>query len=607
MKKDNKLLHIAIIIALTVAAYINSFDNSFHLDDRYAILEDELIRNLTNLPEILKNIFARPILRATFALNYHIGGTEVFGYHITNLFLHIVAALLVYVIARSLLTYSREKDTLRYMPLIAALIFALHPVQTGSVTYIASRSSVLMAIFFMISIIIFIRAHGRSGDSADLPKNTDEEPVKTRYILYIVAAFLLAVGVKQTALILPLTVLVVLYALHGLNLSMIKTHQRTLLTLFGVFALFLLTRYLSAPGVLPSDSRIEEGVLSAYPYLLTELNVIALHYSKWILLPFGGPHIDPDIVAEFSIFDISTLTSIALIAVALYAAVRLRKMHPIASLGILWFFITLAPASSLIPLGDVAAERRLYLPLTGVALTSAYVLALISKRIGGRRITAAYSIIFIGFIYLTFASNNIWQNEMTLWDHGVKKSPDKVRALNNRAWGHYLEGDLTGAKKLYANLITRFPEYPYAYHNLGGIYLEEGSLNAAIREYQTAVRLRPELAHFRESLGAAYDRAGLFKLGVVEFEKAIELGGESPKRLNQLASTLAKSNDCKRSIIISERSIGLDPTNAMARYLSGYCYEMTGNVGLAVEGYRAALLLNPAWSLPKERLRGLKK
>lgn len=601
MKKDNKFAHIALIIALTVVAYITSFDNSFHFDDRYAILGDDLIHNIANLPEILRDIFNRPILRSTFALNYHISGTEVFGYHITNLALHIISALLVYLLAHSLITYCKDKETAKYMPLIAALIFALHPVQTGSVTYIASRSSVLLAIFFMVAIIIFIRSHSPSSSAS----TSDERPVKVSSVVYILAAFIVAIGVKQTALILPLTAVVVLYALNGFKMAAFNRNKKTLIALFGVFALFLLTKYLTASEVIPTDSRIEEGVLSTYPYLLTELNVIALHYSQWILLPFGGPNIDPDIAAELTLLDISTLSSIAMIIAVLYTAIRIRKKHPIATLGLLWFFVTLAPASSLIPLGDVAVERRLYLPMVGIAITSAYLLLLISKRIGGRKITAICSITFAGFLYLTLASNNIWQNEMTLWDHGAKRSPDKLRVLNNRAWGHYLEGDTAGAKDLYAKLIERFPDYPYAYHNLGGIYLKEGDTNAAIREYQTAVRLRPMLAHFRESLGAAYDRADLFKLSAVEFKKAIELGGESSKKLNQLASALAKMGDCERSIIISERSIGLNPTDAMARYLSGYCYEMTGATELSIEGYSAALLLNPGWQLPADRLRGL--
>ncbi|MEE9615217.1 MAG: tetratricopeptide repeat protein [Thermodesulfobacteriota bacterium] len=601
--KYTTALHLLIVALLAASAYYNGLNASFHFDDRYVILEDEAIKDLANTGSILKELLNRPLLRLTFALNYRFGGLDVTGYHLVNLALHIAVSILVYLLALVLLrALPGTRRTSPAFPLVAALVFALHPLQTGSVTYIAGRSAVMAAFFFLCSLLLFIKScPSREKAPADALN------------LAALAVFVLGLGVKATVVSLPLVIVLYTLLVHeGGPKTYVKKYGRLLLPWLMLIPAYLLLRYSTLSSVVPLDKRIDEGILPAYHYFLTELNVVVFHYLGWLFLPFGGPHVDPDIAAETTLLDPSTLLAVLIIAALVFAAFTFRKSRPIVSFAVLWYFLTLLPTSSVFPLGDVAVERHVYLPSVGFALIAGYLLSRLGASTARPTSAVAAVALVLSLIYLTAERNTVWKSELTLWEDAAMKSPNKVRVLNNRAWGHFLAGDIEGAEGHYMELLGRFPDYSYGYNNLGQVLLEKGDVTAAINSYVKAVELRPDMPEFHLNLGAAYDTAGFYGMAEGEFREALAIDGSNRndrharRILTSLASTLAKKGDYEGSIAAARKGLALKPETPMFHYTIGYSYEMTGRFSLAVEAYERAIGLDPGWELPKRRIAGIK-
>ncbi|RKY73154.1 MAG: hypothetical protein DRQ14_04775, partial [Candidatus Latescibacterota bacterium] len=164
LKLDSQPFALALLLCVTAVAYLNSFQGSWHFDDEKAILENPRIKHVENIPKLLTRYYlSRGVLQATFALNYHFGGTRIFGYHLVNLILHMSVVVLLYFVLCDLTSVGTRSPFLRrYLPLASALIFAVHPVNTETVTYIVSRSSLLTTFFYILGFFLFIKAV-RSG------------------------------------------------------------------------------------------------------------------------------------------------------------------------------------------------------------------------------------------------------------------------------------------------------------------------------------------------------------------------------------------------------------------------------------------------------------
>jgi len=197
------LLAVLLISIVATAIYSNSFDCSFHFDDQHAIMENYAIHRFD-----LKEIFSssRLILDLTLAINYHFGKLNVFGYHLVNLLLHISNGIMLYFILLWTTNLPSMKEECRErsyrIALYASLILIAHPIQTQAVTYIISRSSVLATTFYLLSLLLFIKAFQKGSKLKALSRrgifgllswdgiktnssNTSINPSGLRLLLYI--------------------------------------------------------------------------------------------------------------------------------------------------------------------------------------------------------------------------------------------------------------------------------------------------------------------------------------------------------------------------------------------------------------------------------------
>jgi len=379
---------IVLIAAVAFIIYSNTFVASFHFDDFLSIVENYAIHRFD-----IKQIFSgstRPVLDLTFALNYHFGKLDVFGYHLVNLLLHIANGVMLYfILLWTVHNYEEQRDknedmsgvsgeprpkSLSGVPLYASLIFISHPVQTQAVTYIVSRSSVLATFFYLLTLLLFIRAF-RSSNSSQVTRHSS---------LYLIGAFLaicLGMGSKQETATLPLMLLLYdYYFLSEGKIAGLKRHFKVYLAMFLPLAILLYFSFTSIHQFISFD--YAKGIqipqnepITSAEYFLTQLHVIP-YYIKLLLIP-ANLNLDYDWpITRY--FDFMTAFYFVLLLSINILAIWLFRRQRMISFGIIWFFVTLSVTSSFLVIYDVIFEHRLYLPSIGFAIVAATLIHKIS-------------------------------------------------------------------------------------------------------------------------------------------------------------------------------------------------------------------------------------
>ena len=402
---DTKKIALSVILIATVAIiiYSNSFYASFHFDDHPAIVENYTIHRFD-----LKEIFStssRPILDLTFALNYYFGKLDVFGYHLVNIMLHIANGIMLYFILLWTINTPHPNPPPQggragegvfsavnfRVPLYASLIFIAHPIQTQAVTYIVSRSSVLATTFYLISVLLFIRAFKQIAKREE-QKTNDERlyapgsmPYALSSKLYYFGAFLsscLGMGTKQETATLPLMLLIYdFYFISKGDWKVLKGHYKIHLIMFSTV---LIAVYLSFSGLKMFVSfdyakgvpMPQEVPITSFQYFLTQLHVIP-YYIRLLFVP-ANLNLDYDWPITRNI-DLPTILFFVLLTCIIVAAIMLYRRAQLISFGIIWFFVTLSVTSSFIVIYDVIFEHRLYLPSIGFAMVIAFMISKISE------------------------------------------------------------------------------------------------------------------------------------------------------------------------------------------------------------------------------------
>ena len=517
------LSHLGLVLLLGTLAYANSFDVPFVLDDLESIVGNESIRSLGNfLPggSGLDFHFRRAAAYFTFALNYHFGGLEVFGYHLFNLVVHLCTALLVYALVRlsfrtPALSVSRLGSHVGSVALLAALFFVVHPIQTQAVTYIVQRLTSLCTLFFLLSLVLYALARlvrEKNGNWSGRP---------LLLLAGSVVAAVVAMFTKEIAFTLPFAAL--LYEscfFRGAWRQRLPALLPLLLTLPIIPLLVLAGGELSTGGTL-QQTRID---IPRWHYLLTQFPVIA-SYLRLLIWPVGQ-NLDYDYPVYTTFFTppvfLSFLLLTAFFLLAVYFYGYKFKRFPesripipdsrLIAFGIFWFFLTLAVESSFVPLPDVIFEHRLYLPMVGVAIALAVgiVLAMAASAslLKGRLPLLIAVVAIIILSVATWQRNQVWQSELSLWEDVARKSPDKVRVLYN--YGYYLTetGHVAEAVGVLTKVVGLDAQHAEAWHNLGRAHLLLGRDREALPALRTAVRLAPTLDLAALNLSTALLRTG---------------------------------------------------------------------------------------------------
>ncbi len=518
MKEYMKFQSFAILAVslLSIALYVNSMNNSFHFDDHPNILDNPYIRDLKDLPQFLKGIHSyvgipRVLTMFTFAANYRFHRFNVWGYHLVNLILHVFCGILAFLVARALfrLEFGGEEDPaglkINLLSLISGLIFVSHPVQVNTVAYIVQRNEELATLFYLLSFYLFISGAIQKGW------------VKSLFFLGAGISFLFSIFSKETGFTVPLTVIL----LDFIFLSKGKEDRLKRLKIYILLSLVLIiyALFFLRGGVLRLlVENSKEGMLTPWNYLLTQANVI-IQYFKLLFLPLPQwLNVDHDFPLARSLFEYPTFLSVSFLLLLIALAVYLMNKKKLISFSILFFFIVLAPSSSIVPLWDFMVEYRLYLPLLSygliVALALGYVHQFLARYFSARMalgvVSAASVLLISSYSALTIERNRIFKDDLTLWGDAVKKSPHKMRVHHNLGRAYFERGRVDQAiregemaLKLASNLDRR-ENIKFALNLVGGAHFVKGETDDAIRMFQRAIEVDPNFAPSYYNLSCIY-------------------------------------------------------------------------------------------------------
>jgi len=586
-------VHILIIVVLGILIYSNTFNAPFAYDDISNIINNSSIKDIHHIINSQTIYDNRLIGNLTFALNYQLHELNVAGYHIFNLLIHLLNALLVYWLV--ILTFKTpyvsaylQKDVLktsdpyRWIPLFTALLFVSHPIQTQAVTYIVQRFTSLSTLFYLVSLVMYVKASG------------SESSKKARYAFFAasILSALLAMRTKEIAFTLP--VMVFLYEFMFFP-GEIRKRMRYLLALL----LLLLTMFIIPLSMLLTQSGsiglrwIDEltkmagyADVSRLDYLNTQFRVIVT-YIRLLFFPVNqnldydyplyGTFFTPPVFLSFFILVGVFCWGIYLLYRSYKSDQSNRCWYRLLAFGIFWFFVTLSVESSIIPIRDVIYEHRLYLPSVGFFMAIMSGVGFLYDRPANQTNGVAKVFIpvmilmVIGLSLTAYARNLAWSDKATLWEDVVKKSPDKIRPHYNLGLAYQEQGRHDDAVREYRTAINLRPDLFSPHFNLGLVYRAQGRLDDAVREYQVAMKIRPDSANVHTNLGVAYDKQGRFDDAIKEYQTAINL----------------------------------EPGHVLAHYNLAVAYHHQGRFDDAIKEYQTAINLKPDYEEARKNMRML--
>jgi len=572
------LLCAAALAAAAIAAYSQSFAVPLLYDDTPTIAENPTIRHWETVlaPPDNTTAVGRPVLNLSFAVNYALGGTSVWGYHALNLAIHVAAGLTLLGIARRTLSRRAGRGALA-AAFSLSLLWLLHPLQTEAVTYIVQRAESLMGLFYLLTLYCFIRGVEEAARLTPL------------WFCLCVASCALGMGTKEVMVSAPLIVL--LYDRTFVAGSFLGALRSRTQVYAGLAATWLLLAFL----VLSSHGRggtagAGTGV-EGWRYGLTQFHAIAryLRLCFWphpLIFDYGTALARPSL----GVLPYAALI-VLLVASTLWALVR----RPAAGFLGACFFAILAPSSSIVPVAtETMAEHRMYLPLAAVL---ALCVVLAHRRLG-RAAVPLCLFIAAGLSVATWRRNEAYRAAVTIWHDTVVKCPENGRAHANlgAAWLE-VPGHLLDAVAEYEEALRLMPDDAEIHNDLGSIYLGlPGRRDDAIAQYGEALRLRPGYFEVRNNLGNALSGVpGRLGDAIAQYEEALRLKPADAEVHNNLGSALSKVPG-RHGDAIAQYGEALrlkpdyaDAHNNLGNALSG----MPGRLGDAVAQYEEALRLKP--------------
>ncbi len=583
-----KLLSIIIISCLGIVVYFNTFFCSFHFDDSSSIVDNFLITNIYNLQNIWNFWPCRFILYLSVALNYHFNGLNVFGYHLFNIVVHLGAAILVWWLTLlTLSTPAMKEEKIAHqanvISLFVGLVFIAHPIQTEAVTYIVQRAASMGTLFYLASLCLYVQSRLLQD------KDSSWRLGRFYYICSLVTA-IMAMFTKETAITLPLMILLYEFSFLKSRRALNWRHLVPfLLTIFIIPLTMLLTKSVNFQEM-RRVTEVTPGISSMH-YLLTQFRVMVT-YIRLAFLPLNQ-NLDYDYPIFKNIFELPVLFSFLFLITILFWAKRLFLKFRLVSFSIFWFFLTLLPESSILPIKDVIYEHRLYLPLVGYSMflvsSGYYLLGKNTLRV----MVVVLTMIIFCYSVLTYQRNKVWKDEITLWDDVVSKSPNKARPHYNRGSVWAKQDDFSKAMSDYNKAIEINPGFAEAYNNRGDVYSREDNSPQALSDYNKAIEINPIIAKIYNNRGLIYYKLGNYTQALSDYSKAIEIDPKIAEVYNNRGNVYGSQGDLTQAMSDFNKAIEINPNYSKAYNNRGHVYLIESDFTQAVRDLTKAIELNP--------------
>jgi len=588
---------VALLALVTAGVYANSLAGVFVFDDKAAVVDNVYLRHLNQFKNVIaakldSPVKGRPLVGLSLTLNYALGGLNTRGYHIFNIAVHICCTLVLFALVRRTLQSAPLKQQFSQaaggLAFACALLWALHPIQTDTVTYIIQRTEAMMALFYLLTLYCSARSF-----------SSEKQP-----LWYVAAIACCAVGMTCKEVMVTVPVMVLLYDrtfYSGSFKSALKKKWPLYIGLASTWIVLAALMWLFPRTITVGFSK----TVSSFDYLLNQ-SVFIVNYLKLAFWP------NP-LVLDYGIpkqLTVSQVIPQAMFLVTLFALTIAALIYrPSAGFLGAWFFIILAPTSSFIPItSEVAAERRMYLPLAAVVVlvvTTGYLLLsrmpktlpdTRKKLLGGphTRLGAALVLLAAVALALTTARRNTdYYDELSMWQKSVQAVPDNARAHNNIGLALKHQGRLDEAIAAYNNAIVFESDYVDAHNNIGIAMAMKGRLTEAAQYCQKAIKLDPDYFKAYNNFGIVLGMQQEYDEAIKYFKKALSMNPDYPQGYTNMGNALGSQGKLEEAADNFRRALELNPNSSEAHSNLGNLLKAMGKLNEALIQYQRAIELAP--------------
>jgi len=544
-------LLIGTLILCAALPYLNTLLNGFVYDDNTQVLDNPYLKSFHFLPQVFGTTvwsfvgmqgvsnYYRPMMTLGYALCYHLFGPLAYGFHLVNVCLHVGVVLLVFLVARRLFNN-------RAVGFLAACLFAVHPIHTEAVAWVAAVTTLDVTFFYLLTFwLLLIMAR---------PKGEVSPWIK----LAAVVSFALTIFSKEQSLTFPLLALIYEHFFRG---DRAQTTFWQKVRRYGDFWLMDLAYVLFRIEHLGAFApQIQLARLGWYPSVLSALALVGQYIGKL----FWPVQLCAYYVFQkgTSVFEPRVLAGIVVLAACAIVFALLFRRNRTASFGFIWFFVTLAPVLDIRYLaGNVFAERYLYLPSVGFCWLVGWAGVRLWRKLAGCRRVWRYSLVAtscaLGLLLAArvVARNRDWRTDVALysqtlkvspratnirenlgvvdWNHGridkaekqwsiaLKLNPNSPITLTNLGLVYAKRKDYQKAEHYFREAMLHKPDYTDPHLNLGGLLMDRGRLKEAEWQLRAAVALSPLIPSCHNKLGKLYLKEGRLSMAAEQFSQSV--------------------------------------------------------------------------------------
>lgn len=597
----------ALLAVATLAAYANTLGSPFLFDDEVNILESASIRHLWPVWDVfLKSsaqrvpVRSRPVVNLSLAVNYATGGLNPLHYHLTNIAVHVLAGLVLFGLVRGTLSLPsvRERYGAEATPLafVIAAAWMLHPLQTQAITYVIQRCEAMMGLFFLWALYCVLLSEG------------SRHPRWWRAAA--VAACLASMGCKEVAVAAPLVIL--LYDRAFLAGSFREAWRRRRGMYLGLGATWIglgvLLSWSGGPASMLGRDAGFSSPMASVEHARSQFGVI-LHYLRLSFWPYPQvfDYAWPTARTAGEIVP-AALVVMGLLAATVWACVRCPKWGFLGAA----FFLILAPTSSVMPIVDLAAEHRMYLPLAAVAVAAILAGYEVLKRAmahwqvslaGQRSIQVVIALTLLTSLGVAaFARNRVYESEWSVWNDTVQKAPHNGRAHANLGWALVCQGKPEEAIAPCQLAVKLAPGYADAHCNLGGALQSLGRVGEAVDCYRKAVEIDPRHAKSLYNLAVALAQQGKGDEAIPLFLKALKITPDDADCHYNLGRVLFSQGRRSEAIHHFETALGINPRDADCHCSLANALLAQGESDAALSHCRQAVSIDPSSAKYRQQL-----
>jgi protein O-mannosyl-transferase len=570
VKKRPFLICTVLVFLAVIAVYSNHFYNGFHFDDDHSVVDNPYIRSLKNIPLFFKdgstssvlpqNQAYRPVVTTSLALDYSWDGYDLFSFHLSTFILFMLQGLLMLLLFKKLLSISSSSKYIGYVALFATAWYMLHPAIAETINYIIARSDVISTVAVVAGFVLYT--------SSPFCRNT---------FLYLLPVGIGALAKPPAVMFAPLLFFYILLFEEKLGLLDIfkksnlkplwSSIRKSLPSFIFCVLLYLLIDKLTPKTWMPGGS-------SAIKYLITQPFVI-LHYFYTFFWP-TGLSADSDWGLLPDIADIRFIVGCSFIlimfAIAVYTSGK-AVLRPV-SFGIIWFFLALLPSSSIIPLGEVLNDHRMYFPFVGLVISVSWALGLLLFKFTSSAGTMSFRhktlilvpvlVLFCTCAYGTWKRNQVWHSEESLWFNVTVKSPKNGRGMMNYGLTKMDRGQYDLAGTYFAKAMKLAPEYSFIYVNMAVLKEKMGAYDEAEKYYLKSLSFGDNYASHFYLYGRFLYRRARFIEAEVLLQKAIALSVSDIRPRELLLNTYAILGQWDFLKDLSVKTLKIAPENLTA-------------------------------------------